>query len=175
MTTHIAVSGNPAPKGSVHAYAAKNKAGHYTGNVGLRQDATSYPAWNEAVRSEGQRKMAGAAPLTGALAAAVTIRFARPKSHYRTGKFSQQLRPDAPVWPIEGRASKDIDKLLRAIFDGLKQGGVIGDDSQIPLVGPLMRVYCEPGETPGADIWINKAPIKPPRFELTSPRPEVSR
>jgi Endodeoxyribonuclease RusA len=171
---HLSVTGSPAPKGSSQSFAARRKTGEYTGKIGYRPDASGYPAWHEAVRHDGAEYMGrhNLAPLSGALSCGMTIRFDRPRSHYRTGQYSQQLRPDAPVWPIEGRAAKDIDKLVRAIFDGLQDGGVIENDCQIPLLGPVMRVYCTAGETPGADIWLYRAPIKPPHFELLSAGPE---
>lgn len=164
----INVTGNPAPKGSSQSFAARRKSGEYTGKIGYRPDSSSYPAWAEAVRSEGARAIAGRPRLEGPLAATVRFRFDRPRSHYRTGQFSQVMRPDAPAWPFEGAAAKDIDKLLRAVFDGLQAGGVIANDKQI-VVEAAQRVYCEPGETPGAEIWIERAPARPSVFRLTEP------
>jgi Holliday junction resolvase RusA-like endonuclease len=170
MALHISVSGNPAPKGSVHAYAARNKAGTYTGGIGLRPDSSGYPAWHEAVRAECQRTIqaTSSGPMAGPLRVDLTIRFSRPRSHYRTGKYSHLLRDDAPAWPFEGAAAKDIDKLQRAIFDGMQDGGVIQNDKQICMLGTIMRVFCCGDETPGVEIWVGSAPPRPPHFRIFS-------
>ena len=53
--------------------------------------------------------------------------FARPKVHYRTGKFSDQLKPDAPHAHTK---APDCDKLARGILDAMT-GVVYYDDSQV--------------------------------------------
>jgi Holliday junction resolvase RusA-like endonuclease len=165
----ISVNGTPATKGSSQSYAARNKAGVYTGRIGYRPDSDALGAWQDAVRTEGQRAMDGRAPIEGPVCVlGLVVRFNRPATHYRTGKFAGQLRDDAPEWPVDGSAAKDIDKLVRAIFDGLQTGGVIKDDKQIVMMGTVMRVYCAPGEPQGADIWLTPALAKPPRFWLST-------
>jgi Holliday junction resolvase RusA-like endonuclease len=51
----------------------------------------------------------------------------RPKSHFRTGKFADILRDDAPQFPTD---VPDSTKLLRAVEDGLI-GAVFKDDCAI--------------------------------------------
>lgn len=60
----------------------------------------------------------------------VTARFvyARPKSHYRTGRNSHLLRDDAPAFKT---SAPDLDKLQRALGDALTQSGVLRDDALI--------------------------------------------
>jgi Holliday junction resolvase RusA-like endonuclease len=166
----ISANGTPATKGSSQSYAARNKDGVYTGKIGYRADSIKLDAWQAAVRSEAQKVLHdGAGQLTGPVCVlGLTIRFTRPATHYRTGKFAGQLRDDAPAWPVDGAAAKDIDKLIRAIFDGLQAGGIIKNDKQIVMLGTVMRVYCEPGEPQGADIWLTHALAKPPRFWLST-------
>lgn len=55
------------------------------------------------------------------------FRFQRPKNHYRTGKYANELKDNAPYWHI-GRP--DIDNLLKLIMDSLN-GIFWRDDSQI--------------------------------------------
>ena len=52
----------------------------------------------------------------------------RPKHHYRTGRYADQLKPSAPTVHI---TKPDGDKLTRAVFDSLTDAGVIPDDSAI--------------------------------------------
>ena len=60
----------------------------------------------------------------------VTARFvyARPKSHYRTGRNAHLLRDDAPIFKT---SAPDLDKLQRALGDALTQAGVLRDDALI--------------------------------------------
>ena len=51
----------------------------------------------------------------------------RPKSHYRTGKFSNELKSKAPIYNI---VRKDIDNFVKFVFDTLNKHVYI-DDSQI--------------------------------------------
>lgn len=51
----------------------------------------------------------------------------RPKSHYRTGKYSNLLKPNAPKKNV---VKKDIDNFVKFIFDSLNKH-LYDDDSQI--------------------------------------------
>ena len=59
-----------------------------------------------------------------------TFAFDRPQHHYRTGRHAHLLRDTAPAWPAN-RGSGDLDKMLRACFDSLVDGGVMRDDAQV--------------------------------------------
>jgi Holliday junction resolvase RusA-like endonuclease len=67
--------------------------------------------------------------------------FQRPKSHFRTGKHLGGIKDSAPTFRA---AQPDLDKLLRALFDGLTASGVIQDDRQIVMVEAEKR-YGDPG------------------------------
>jgi len=69
----------------------------------------------------------------------VLFAFDRPATHYRKvvrnrTVVDRKLRDDAPPYPLTTKSSGDIDKLLRAIFDGLTAGGVWKDDVQVVSV-----------------------------------------
>ena len=64
--------------------------------------------------------------------------FQRPKKHYRTGKFSDELRSDAPGLHC---SNPDIDNLIKFIFDSL-QGIFFYDDKQICNINAL-KCYDE--------------------------------
>ena len=51
--------------------------------------------------------------------------FHRPKSHYRTGKYSNILRDNAPKWHTK---KPDKDNLEKAVTDALVDAGLIEDD-----------------------------------------------
>jgi len=79
----------------------------------------------------------------------------RPKSHYRTGEFAGQIKPNALIYCP---TTPDIDKLVRCTLDGLsaKCGGcVIADDS---LVVQLLceKRYVTADEGVGAQIRVLK-------------------
>ena len=52
----------------------------------------------------------------------------RPKSHFGTGKNADKVKQSAPVFPA---TMPDIDKLMRAILDGLTDAQVWLDDGQV--------------------------------------------
>lgn len=72
------------------------------------------------------------------------IRFCMPyvKKHYRTGKYSNELKPNAPIMHLY---KPDIDNLLKLIMDA---GNKVlwNDDSQISRV-QMEKVYDVEGST----------------------------
>lgn len=106
---------------------------------------------------------------TGAVGVQITFRFARPKSHYRTGRNAHILRDDAPVY-VTSRGAGDGDKLQRSTFDALTAAGVIADDSLIVAIHAF-KVYAASHEVPGADVELYtvrnigaRAPSLPPVY-----------
>ncbi len=57
-----------------------------------------------------------------------TFYYARPASHYGTGRNASVLKPSAPYFKA---SAPDLDKLQRALGDALTQAGVIRDDALI--------------------------------------------
>jgi crossover junction endodeoxyribonuclease RusA len=108
--------------------------------------------WREAVRAETQR----AAQFVAEKPVEVTIDFwlTRPKGHYGTGRNATTLRGSAPVWP-SGRP--DLDKLARAVLDGLTMGGAWRDDSQVVRLNAAKWYLDYPDEAPGCTIIITEA------------------
>ena len=78
----------------------------------------------------------------------VTFYFKRPKLHYDSKKI---LRQDAPTF-VTNRLKGDIDKLLRALLDGLT-GSAFADDSQVVKI-VADKKYCELESQSGATIKI---------------------
>lgn len=79
--------------------------------------------------------------LLGPIGVRAAFWFQRPKAHFGTGRYAGSLKPSAPTWR---EAAPDLDKLLRALFDGLVISGVIPDDRVIAEVSAEKR-YGDPG------------------------------
>ena len=81
-------------------------------------------------------------PATGPVALTADFHFRRPKSHYGTGKNAGRLKKNAPRYVT---STPDLDKLMRALGDGLKDAGVVQDDSLI-VAEHITKIYHdEPG------------------------------
>lgn len=85
-------------------------------------------------------------PLREQLAVALICIFPRPKSHYRTGKHADELRPDAPRWYA---SAPDLDNVLKFVGDALN-AIFWKDDRQIVAAG-VYQVY---GIRPGIAVSI---------------------
>src|SRR5215472_3525905 len=99
---HIRVNGRPAPQGSKR----------HVGNGRMIEMSKAVGPWREAVRAETQAAVT--APLDGAVGVSVLFWLPRPRSHYRTGRHADVVKPTAPRRPT-GRP--DLDKLARAVLD----------------------------------------------------------
>jgi crossover junction endodeoxyribonuclease RusA len=97
------VSGRPAPQGSKR---------HVGGGRMVEMSAAVGP-WREAVRGEAQRLVT--APIEGPVAVSLEFCLLKPKS----------VRRSAPC------VRPDLDKLIRAVLDGLTMAGMFGDDAQV--------------------------------------------
>jgi crossover junction endodeoxyribonuclease RusA len=80
-------------------------------------------------------------PLAGPVALLAVFSLPRPKGHYRTGRNAHLLKESAPNFPA-GRP--DLDKLLRALLDGLTAGGAWLDDSQVAQLAAT-KEWGQPG------------------------------
>ena len=80
-------------------------------------------------------------PLKGCIYLKVEFYMPRPKSHFRTGKYSNLLKADAPSL----HSSKcDLDNLVKMICDTIQgKGKMICDDSQICIL-QAEKLYGEP-------------------------------
>ena len=86
--------------------------------------------------------MTGRWPATGPCGLIVKFHMPRPRHHYRSGKFADQLRP---VAPREHQVKPDLDKLVRSVCDALVSACAIIDDSQISYLR-------------AAKVWTTEAP-----------------
>lgn len=136
----IEVAGRAAPQGSKIGRAVK-KDGVPTGKVAMVEASKGVAPWREAVRSETQKAMGGTMPLEGALEVRINFRLPRPAS-----------APRRVLFPIRKR--DDLDKLCRAVLDGLTDGGAWGDDGQVVTLMATKR-FAD-GSGPGCSIQITQ-------------------
>jgi crossover junction endodeoxyribonuclease RusA len=130
----IVVRGTPAPQGSKR----------HVGGGRMIEMSKAVGPWREAVRAETQRAMGTEGPPFGFDAVAVEIDFymPRPKS-----------TPKRTLWPAK---RPDVDKLARAVLDGLTDGGAWVDDGQVVRLR-VEKHYADapyPPHSPGCTIVI---------------------
>jgi len=118
----IFVPGIPRPGGSKRVW--KNK---YTGKFNTVDAGKYTKEWRAVVSHFANEAMRNKELLTGAVELNIEFYFARPKSHYGTGRNSLKLKPSAPEHHTQ---KPDRTKLLRSTEDALK-GIVWRDDSQV--------------------------------------------
>lgn len=118
------VSGTPVPQGSMSVF---------NGRV-VHQKSKELTAWRNAIGNACRDVMS---PMTGAVAVDITFTLQRPKTVTRAQPY---VRPD-------------VDKLARAVLDGLT-GVAFADDAQVTEL-TARKVY---GATPGARVRIGIAP-----------------
>lgn len=151
----IEIPGTPAPQGS-----------KVRTRFGMREDNPNTRPWRATVASYAKEavldvaappELRGGALLTGPVAVALELAFPRPKSHYRTGRHAGVVKDTAPLWHAQ---KPDADKLARAILDGLRDGGVYRDDSQVCALRVLKfwagkgyaRIHVVPAVTDELDV-----------------------
>lgn len=92
-------------------------------------------------------------PMPGDVAVDILATFARPATHYGTGRNADRLKPGVPARPIT-RAAGDADKVARLVLDALDVAGVYDDDSQVALLR-IEKRYAEDheGESTRVRVW----------------------
>lgn len=145
MSLHFVAHGHPAPKGSKRGVPIKRRNGEMGIAVIERPEVKT---WESVVGNAAADAMARTdltdfalrdGLVDGPLCCELTFSMQRPASHFRSGKYAQQLRVAAPVAP----ASKpDIDKLTRCVLDALI-GVAITDDSRIVTL-TVHKIYRTP-------------------------------
>ncbi len=88
-------------------------------------------------------------PWTGPVQLLVSWVFARPKSHFRTGKHAGELRPDAPICCDK---KPDIDNLEKMLLDAMS-GVFFLDDAQVASVVKT-KTYGDLPERPRTEVRV---------------------
>lgn len=136
--------GKPATKGSTRQVWSRSQNRLFTAGANPRTKA-----WQGVVACAAQE--AGVTRTEGPVVVSCEFRFARPASHFGTGKNARALRGSAPRYPMT-RNIGDTDKLVRACLDAL-EGLLYTNDAQVVDARGTKR-WCEPGESEGALIRV---------------------
>lgn len=126
------VYGRPQQRGSKQAQLIPKRGGGWATRpdgrpIVVARDANQKSkAWMSVVAAMAHGVYSGEL-LQGPIELEAIFHFKRPKSHFRTGKFADQLRDDAPKY---NTSTPDIDKLLRCLSDSLT-GVLWHDDRQV--------------------------------------------
>ncbi|MGN6199997.1 RusA family crossover junction endodeoxyribonuclease [Humibacter sp.] len=111
------VTGTPVPQGSKTAFVVGKRA------VVTDQNRVKLKPWRETVAIAADMGRTFPGPVE------VVLVFSLPK-------------PQRPRWFVPA-VKPDIDKLVRAVFDGLTDGGLIDDDARI-ITLTASKVYALP-------------------------------
>lgn len=118
------VPGEPKPAGSKRAFAFKRKDGSLGANV--TDDCKKSKDWKSMVAFVAHEHKPDAL-WDGPLELELWFHIVRIKGHYRSGRNSNQLKPNAPKRPTK---KPDTTKLTRAVEDALT-GIIWRDDAQV--------------------------------------------
>jgi Holliday junction resolvase RusA-like endonuclease len=136
------IVGLPIAQGSMRAFSLK-KGGYAM----VATNAKKLKPWRLEMKETAAAALAGfVTPGAIAVRLELDFRFPRPGGHF--GK--RGLRPSAPK---EMFRRPDLDKLIRAVLDALKDAGAFRDDAQVDKVLAGKR-YCVDGEVPGVEVKI---------------------
>ena len=116
------VPGTPRPAGSKKAFPTKS------GKIAIVDSSGQKgKTWRLAVQYAAREAMNGRPPTGRPVRLWADFCFVRPKSHYRSGKYSHLLKPSAPKYHT---IRPDSTKLVRALEDALTNI-VWWDDAQV--------------------------------------------
>ena len=152
VTVEFRVFGLPGPQGS------KTFKGYKNGRGIMAESSQKVKPWRYAIQATAEDNYSGE-PITGPVRVEIDFFFARPKGHYRTGKYSGILKPDAPLYTVS-HGDGDIDKLLRSTLDGLAfptGGTIIRDDCLVVSIASTKQ-YANDVSPPGAAIKVIELP-----------------
>lgn len=127
-TVSFVVPGLPVSQGSMKPV----RRGKHLGVVANNKEALGDYRARVTLAADAE----GILPRDGPVSLTVTFVLPRPKGHFGTGRNAGMLKRSAPEHVT---VSPDLDKLQRALFDGLHQVALY-DDSQIVQVS-ASKVY----------------------------------
>ena len=128
------IAGPPKAQPRVKAFSRGGRAGVYT--------PSTADGWRNLVKL-GFSEFEGLG-LTGAIEVEVAFFFDRPKSHRRTGKYSDLLKDSAPTHHL---VKPDPDNLVKLPLDVATKLKIFSDDAQVvkALVTKEFADNCEAG------------------------------
>lgn len=144
MTVTFDIEGVPAPQGGMRAVnTVRGPRLVTTGGIGLR-------IWRETIRRAAEDVARRYGRLDDPACVTVEFRFPMPASR------PKQDRMDGQLWKT---TAPDLDKLCRALGDGLTAGGLLKDDR---IIVEWHATKIETVEWTGATVAIREAyPLDP--------------
>jgi crossover junction endodeoxyribonuclease RusA len=152
------VPGRPVPQGSKTAFISKS-----TGRPVVVDKDVRLPNWRAKITGAAIEHQAellhtggvfgGAFPLDGPIGVEITFVLERPKFHYGTGRNADRVKDSSPLYPA---TMPDLDKLLRAVFDGLTDAQVWRDDGQVVWCQTSKRYPLNTDAGPGVLISVGR-------------------
>lgn len=140
------VLGVPVAEGSMHAFVVRPKVGKARAVVS--HDSKGLGPWRQAIAWQAHEAWP-AIPVEGPVSVEVDFYLPRPASHFLpvTAKRPERaVRTGAPSSPA---TRPDLDKLVRAVLDGIT-GTIVGDDGQVVLL-VARKVY---GVNPRVEVTV---------------------
>jgi Holliday junction resolvase RusA-like endonuclease len=128
-TVSFFIEGIPVPQGSKTVSQARGKAWLRDAN------AARLKPWRHVIATHADLGVTFDCPVI------VTLSFVLP-------------RPQKPRWGVPA-VKPDIDKLCRAILDGLQDGGLLAEDSRVVTLTATKR-YPTPGDPTGVGIDVTE-------------------
>jgi Holliday junction resolvase RusA-like endonuclease len=152
----FAVRGLPIAQGTARAFVAGGRA-----RIATDANRSNSPigAWRGAIASACSDAMGSSPALTGPVVVSAWFVFPRPGAHFlpaNRSRLAPELRLDAPRY-VERKP--DLDKLSRALLDGITNVA-IRDDAQVARLN-ARKVYEDDELRPGCTVRI--APIEQTR------------
>ena len=142
------VRGKPATAGSKRAFHHK-----VTGKIIVIDMSKRAKPWRAAVKSAALLALDGAEMSRGKpLRVEIEFVISRPKSHYRTGKYSHIMRDKSPVWHLQ---PPDVDKMSRALMDAMT--GVVYKDDCLVVQKLVTKLWTTHYNRMGA--YVTVAPL----------------
>jgi Holliday junction resolvase RusA-like endonuclease len=146
----VTVTGRPAPQGSKR----------HVGGGRMVESSAAVGPWRDAIRAEASAAAVRQRWVTPARAVSLYVVFTlpRPAGHYRTGRYADLLRPNAPPYP---ETRPDLDKLIRSTLDALTDAGVITDDGLVVAIEAVKAYpagHLDALDTPGAVLVLTPLP-----------------
>jgi len=143
MTITFRVNGVPQTKGSAKAFYVPSIK-----RAVVTNDNAKCKPWQAGVTHAAAQAMNGE-PWREPVLLELVFYMPRPKGHYGTGKNVNQLKNSAPMRHV---TKPDLDKLVRAVKDGLK-GVVYVDDSVVDAL-TARKFYATDAHPCGVEVTV---------------------
>lgn len=153
---HFYVLGQPSPQAGTKTVPVRSPSG---GTVyrKISEGGAGLASWRQEVAQAARARAEECGCLDGPLSLDVVFRFSMPASRPRWAKVQGVVPKDT---------APDLDKLLRAVGDSLKAGGLVRDDARIASITATKVEVWE--QWTGASITLRRIDAR--YFQLASER-----